>query len=652
MLKTISISTLLFLTGSLFSQENATHCAKRKKYSTVKEKSNSLSVNQIAETEKYDVSYYKLDLNMTNLNTSVSGFTEIHGSAVQLLDSVLFELFSSFTISSIELDGITIPYSRVGSAIKVPVNLLANELFKIKINYFGTPPNAISNPLGGAGMTNASSPNWGNQVTWSLSESFAAYEWFPCKQSLTDKADSCDVNITVPSTCKAGSNGVLTNVINLGATTRYEWKHRHPIVYYLISVAVAEYVEYNVTANPVGSGPVLIQNYIYNNPGTLTSYQTDINETVDFIELYAEKFGPYPFADEKYGHCMAPISGGMEHQTMTTQGWFEKGLTSHELAHQWFGDHVTCARWSDIWVNEGFASYAEYIMLENLYSANAAATDMSDRHTNIKGQPGGSVWVLDSLNENAIFSGRLVYDKGAAIIHTMRYLLNDDAAFYQGLQNYQTNFAYSTATGMDVKAEMEAASGVDLTAFFEQWYFGEGFPTYSAKYRLDGTNLMVQINHSASMPSVTPTFTNPIDIRVTRTGAPDTTIRLAISSNSDLFTIPNMGNFNAISQLDYKNWIINNQGSIIQDNSLSLLENSTPQTAVILYPNPTEGKLFISNDKGENLDVVIFDSRGNLVIQQLIKADSLIDLSNYPTGNYLVEVKNGDVKTTRKVIKL
>ncbi|MCH2231983.1 MAG: hypothetical protein MK105_16730 [Crocinitomicaceae bacterium] len=221
------------------------------------------------------------------------------------------------------------------------------------MDYDGIPPNGATNPLGGAGMTNGSSPSWGNQVTWSLSEPFSAYEWWPCKQSLTDKADSVGIKITVPSTCKAGSNGVLENVVDLGnSLTRYEWKHRHPIDYYLVSVAVAQYVEYNVYANPTGAAsPILIQNYIYDNPATLNNFQNDIDETVDFMELFAELYGPYPFEDEKYGHCMAPLSGGMEHQTMTTQGWFAKSLTAHELGHQWWGNNVTCASWADIWVN-------------------------------------------------------------------------------------------------------------------------------------------------------------------------------------------------------------------------------------------------------------------------------------------------------------
>lgn len=651
--KLILAVTLLSAISIGRAQESATHCSKRANFSANHAKSNSLNLSQIAETERYDVHFYSLDLSMTNTSTTLGGTVEIHGTANETLDSVLFELFETFTITEIRLDGTPVAYSRVNSAIKVPVDLLTGEGFAIAVDYTGTPPTAATNPLGGSGMTNDSSPSWGNQVTWSLSEPFSAYEWFPCKQSLTDKADSCAVHLTVPSSCMAGSNGVLENVVDLGAEKRYEWRHKHPIDYYLISVAVAEYVEYSVYANPAGaSNPVLIQNFIYDNPQTLPYFQDDIDETVDFMELFADLYGPYPFADEKYGHCMAPLSGGMEHQTMTTQGFFERGLTAHELAHQWWGNHVTCGSWADIWINEGFASYSEYLMLEHLYSAGEAAGDMQDRHNFIMSQPGGSVWVEDSLNEGAIFSGRLVYDKGAAIVHTLRYIINDDNAFLDALQTFQNNFADQTAIGLDLKETVETETGVDLSAFFEQWYFGEGYPTYSARYRMDGNNLLIQIDHTVSRPTVTPTFTNPINVRIDRVGVPDTTVRLDISSNSDLFILPNFNNFNTVAGLDYGNWIINSTGSIVFDADLSAANVSKLQSEVILYPNPTEGMVTVLNPTGESLVLTVFDPQGKAVYHQLIADDTVIDLSGNSSGNYLFELKDTHAdRTIRKVVK-
>ncbi len=199
---------LLALPISAFGQEKELSCSQMKS-KHVHAKSNNLSIAQIAETEKYDVHYYFLDLNMTNLNTSISGATEIHASARQNLDSAIIELFDTFVISDILVDGLSVGYDRTNSAITIPVNKLANENFVIRVVYAGTPPNASTNPLGGGGMTNDTSPSWGNQVTWSLSEPYSAYEWFPVKQSLKDKTDSCAVFITVPTACKAGSKSSL-----------------------------------------------------------------------------------------------------------------------------------------------------------------------------------------------------------------------------------------------------------------------------------------------------------------------------------------------------------------------------------------------------------------------------------------------------------
>ena len=324
----------LFVLQTALAQESATHCSKKDRR-ILQSKSATLNLAQIAETEKYDVHFYQLDLNMTNVSTYLNGTGSIHATTKTALDSALFELFPTLNITEIRLNDVPVGFSRMGSAVKVPVNLTAHQSFKIDVDYEGNPPTAQTNPLGGSGMTAGSSPSWGNKVVWSLSEPFSAFEWFPCKQSLTDKADSCAVSITVPDTCKAGSNGILEHITPLGnGQTKYDWKHRHPIDYYLISVAVAKYIEYNVYANPIGApNPILIQNYVYDNPATLPNFQSEIDETADFLELFYERYGPYPFEDEKYGHCMAPISGGMEHQTMTSQGFFEKTLTAHELAH-------------------------------------------------------------------------------------------------------------------------------------------------------------------------------------------------------------------------------------------------------------------------------------------------------------------------------
>jgi aminopeptidase N len=650
-MKTFYIALIFCCAKAFAQQENSTFCSKRDRIKHQSLKSNSLNLAQIAQTEKYDVNYYKLNLNMTNTSTTLSGYGEMQATAIQSIDTVLYELFSSLTISSVSLNGANVPFTRSGSAVKIAANVSPGTSFIIRTNYSGTPPTAQTNPLGGSGMSNATSPSWGNEVVWSLSEPFCAYEWWPCKQSLTDKADSCDVFITVPNSCKAGSNGVLTQVVNLGnGSSRYEWKHRHPIDYYLISVAVAEYVEYNVYANPVGApSPILIQNYIYNNPQTLPNFQADIDETVDFMELFYDLYGPYPFEDEKYGHCMAPFSGGMEHQTMTTQGFFNPTLTAHELGHQWWGDYVTCASWCDIWVNEGFASYSEQIMLENLYPGQEVQ-NMQSVHNNVMSQPGGSVWVLDSLNEARIFSGRLTYDKGAAIVHTMRYMLNDDQLFYATLKNFLSSKAFGTAFGVDVRDAFAQASGINFTPFFDEWYFGEGFPTYSVQWKQLGNDALVQISHTSSAPNVTPTFTNPIDLKFVRPGNTDTTIRFDITSNSNLFQINGIGTLSNSISIDPQNWVVNQNGTITM-NQLLGLESPNGSEGMELYPNPSNEEIYINNIPND-CRYSIFDMYGKVQLMDKVSGGNSIKTSSLPSGTYLLVLDGATVKYRKTFVKL
>ena len=185
----------------------------------------------------------------------------------------------------------------------------------------------------GEGMVREVDEDWGVPVTFTLSEPFYAKDWFPCKETLGDKADSVHVYITTDYGLKGVSQGIHTGTTYFpNGLVRYEWKSTYPIAFYLISIAVADYQEYNLEVQPSGfTSPILIQNFIYNVPGCLETYADQIGATLPMMELYSELFGPYPFREEKYGHYLWPWGGGMEHQTMTGMGNFEFYLIAHEL---------------------------------------------------------------------------------------------------------------------------------------------------------------------------------------------------------------------------------------------------------------------------------------------------------------------------------
>lgn len=636
----IILFTLSFI--QLHAQTNGYTCNKSKTYKH-KVKSNTLPLNYIQETEKYDVIHYDLDLTANNMNTNLAGTVKMTAIANENIDTVIFELFPSYTINTLLVNQNTAQYSWRETGIHCKVNVKKGEKFTISTSYSGKAPDQSTNPLGGAGYSQKQSPSWKKNVCWTLSEPFSAYEWFPCKQSLTDKIDSVSVKITVPDSCMAGSNGLLQNITSLPNNQKcFFWKHLQPIDYYLISISVANYTDYSFYAHPKDADSILIQNYVY--PNALSKFKDQIDNTADFIEYFSDIYTLYPFHKEKYGHCMAPISGGMEHQTMTTLGYFDDELVAHELAHQWWGDHVTCGSWSDIWLNEGFATYSEYLMLAKLFPGSEKGK-LNDIHSSVLSVSYGSTWVKDSLNENSIFSRELVYDKGAAIIHTLRFIIKNDELFFQALQNYQSEFGFKTATAIDFKKSVEKTTGIDLTNYFNEWYYGEGYPTYSAKiYQKSDNSSELIITQKTSAPTVTPLFTNPIDIRIRRTNNSDTIIRIAINSNFQKNYFSKELGLKEVVEIDPNNDIVNRVEQFT-NNIDTLPEN------ILIFPNPTQD--YISIELKNSVDAVakILDMNGKIITEKSFSKEIQLDLKNQSNGNYLLIIESDGTILKHKITK-
>jgi aminopeptidase N len=568
------------------------------------------------------------------------------------MDTLALEYLSDpdMFVDSVFVDGVMASYQHTNDHIYIdlPATLNQDDQFEVQVFYHGTPP-------GGSffsGVSTSYSSTWDKHVTWTLSEPYAARDWFPVKQVLPDKADSCWVFLTTDDQYMAGSQGLLTTVSPMPDNkVRYEWKSRYPIAYYLISFAVADYLEYNIYARPdeMGGDSLLVQNFIYDSPGILNTYQEAIDRTTGFIELFSDLYVLYPFYEEKYGHCQTQLGGGMEHQTMSTMGGFPYDLVTHELGHMWFGDNVTCATWSDIWINEGFASYSEYLAREFLEGQSSANSWMSGTHSNVLSQPDGSVYVPPEDLDNIlrIFSGRLSYDKGASIIHMIRYELDDDEVFFDVMEEFQQRFADSTATGDDFRMVVEDVSGMDFTTFFDQWYYGEGYPIYSIVWNQTGEGLNLNITQTASAPSVTPFFEMPMEYRILTTEV-DTILRLYHDENFEQFTIPLPGQVSGIA-VDPDNWVLNKVGSISVG-----IEETGNSVFFTFGPNPARDniRLYMANTSQE-VSISIRDVTGRLV-QETRRSGATIqlDISALQQGSYLINIQDGENSFTRRFVKI
>ncbi|MFD2512927.1 M1 family aminopeptidase [Pontibacter locisalis] len=630
------------------SAQEMTNCATSRLSSTQRQAVASPEHQRLMN--QYDMTFYKLDLQLERNSVYIKGNVGLTARVkANNFNIFAFELHPNFQIDSVLINGKReISITRAGSdvAVKLSSSLNSNTTVTATIYYEGFAPSSNSAAIGN-GFSTAREWKWGALVTWSLSEPYAAYEWWPTKQVLTDKADSVHVFVTTSAENKVGSNGVLTRTVDLPDNRkRYEWKSRYPIDYYLVSVAVSDYEEYLQYAKPAGaSAPVPILNYVYSG-GALSFFKEEMDRTPGFLEYFSGLFGLYPFYKEKYGHSMAPMGGGMEHQTMTTQATFTFTLTVHELAHQWFGDNVTCASWQDIWLNEGFASYAEFLALQN-HNAAIARQWMHDAHDLALQRPTGSVKVTDTLNVGRIFDYRLSYKKGASVVHMLRFEINNDALFFKTLQNYQQMYGGATATTADLKQVAEQTTSKKLDYFFDQWYAGEGFPIFQIQWNQEGNRLLLETQQKGS--GSTAFFKTDMEYRIlTSTG--DTTIRVTHTQPKQNFVTRINGDIIGI-EVDPQDWVLEQVSAVTKNPALEVPSLGDP----ILYPNPVIG----STIRVDELDfapttATIYDMAGRKVRQ--LKLDAAPEINVYvaslPAGQYHLLLSNGTKSFRTQFVKL
>ncbi|NML64489.1 T9SS type A sorting domain-containing protein [Hymenobacter sp. RP-2-7] len=611
--------------------------------------------------DRYDVQWYKLDLTLANTSLGVAGSGLLRVRVRQALDSVAFELYQApagaaagaptLLIDSVVAGGRRSPgILRQGQAVTAALAqpAPAGAVLDVRVYYHGTAPYAgPAAPGAGNGLRHYNAYGLGGtsypyQVTASLTEPFFAHEWFPCKQVLTDKADSAAVSVTTAATNKVGSNGLLRRTVALpGGQVRYEWSTRHPIDYYLISVAVAPYVEALSYANPAGGPRVPVLDYLYDQR-TLDYYQSQLALTPGFIENYSRLVGTYFFADEKYGHALAPIGGGMEHQTMTTQDGFTFTLNAHELFHQWFGDNVTCASWQDIWLNEAFASYGEYLSLQAFDTPAAARAWMDDAQARAHLDNTGTVLVPDTTSADRIFNYNLTYKKGAAVVHLLRYLCQDDARFFRVLRTYQQQYSGSTARTADLQRLFEAELGTPLDYFFAQWYRGQGYPSLAVRWNQAGSTLALQVTETVTTPAATPFFRTDVEYQLTFADGSQQLLRLPQTQATQTYTVPVGGAVQSIV-VDPSGWLPDLPGPVQHDATLVLATRPAQVTTLGAYPNPCREQLKISDLPASIVAAEVYDALGRLVLRQpLGAAPPVLVTASLAPGLYVLRLLSAD----------
>ena len=587
-----------------------------------------------ANTGNYDVKYHRLELEVDPSIAKIKGEVTTYFKAKTSLNQITFDLTDHMTVSQVLQRGNPLEFTQNTNdevIILLPQELAVGVLDSLKISYSGNPVSS------GFGSFEVNTHN-GKPVLWTLSEPYGAKGWWPCKQDLTDKVDSIDVYITTPlknpsdDTYVAVSNGLEQSQVVTGNIKTTHFRHNYPIPAYLVGIAVTNYAVYSDTVANNGN-PFEIINYVY--PEDLVAIQAQTPVTVAIMNLYSDLFGEYPYANEKYGHAQFGWNGGMEHTTVSFMGGFSRNLIAHELGHQWFGNKVTCGSWKDIWLSEGFATYMSGLVVENLDGEEAFLNWKQHAITSITSATDGSVYLTeaDTLNVNRIFNQRLSYDKAAMVVHMLRKKLGD-TDFYQGLKNYlnHPDHAYGYAKSEDFIRIMESTSNMDLSEFFADWLYGQGYPTYTLQwYQPNALEIKFQLGQTQSHPSVS-FFEAPVTVRLI--GTLGETMDLILDHKE------NQENFIASVTFVVAEVQINPEfDSISKDNVVVLgIDKNILDDAVVLYPNPVSTMLNIKKPETIIVDHIrIYNVLGQPVY--ISGWTHTIDLSALPSGLFFVELQ-------------
>lgn len=588
----------------------------------------------------FDVKFYHLDLQIDNNSNDISGNVLMRSLVRQhSTDTIALELHNNLNIDSVvtALDAgafqlATISRNNAELNIILPFQADSGQQIQTRIFYHGNPPVSAAFPTSGFFSL--------NNHKFSATPPYNAYTWFPCKQDLTDKADSSWFFITTTNDLEALSNGLLTRVVLLpGNRQRWEWKSSYPIAFYLISFVVGDYQENSFYWKPEGrSDSMLISYYNYTN-----------SETPEILQVFSNLFGLYPFYNEKLGMAAISLGGGIENQTMIGMG--QGAPEPHEIMHQWFGDHVTVASWKDIMLSEGFAEWGISIYDEfktGVSNPNARIARCNVYETNALTNA-STVYghTMDTTTVEGVFLRKnLYYDKAAMIINTMRFEINNDPLFFEGLRNYLNEYGGSTATAVNLKQVMEQTTGHDLSDFFDDWYYGAGYPRFDVRWNNALDSLYLQIVEQTNA-ATNPLIKTSLEIKVQRNEG-DTILRFYIDKNTSFFKFPMHGVVTGLV-VDPNQWILNGSGSVARDAALSYgFEPRKSSWSVMPNPANKQMALVAQGQNGKQNFLRIYDLSGREIKALSIKMNESFSLPELNPGMYLLSI--GDGHTERVMI--
>ncbi|MBL0173974.1 MAG: T9SS type A sorting domain-containing protein [Ignavibacteria bacterium] len=552
-------TSLLLIVLSLLAADAIAQDAQRDHFRKQEmQRAGSLAKRQartLAGAADYDVISYRLTLAMPMLENGTFGGNVVMRmkSTVDGLSNVVVNAGANLRVDSVTSEGAKLLFTHVGDTLKATLASPASKGAAREITMYYSAPYTGS-AIAAKPVTNVPL-NVPTLMIASQSEPYDARNWWPCKDDPADKADTVDLICTTDSSLFCVSNGSLvSDVKHADGTRTIHWRSTYPIATYLVSVALAQFSSTETTFTH-GGKTMPVNNWWYSMQAA--QMQPSATAMMEGLQFFSDRFITYPFINEKYSMAeYGAFGGAMEHQTCTSMGFYGVGVTIHELAHQWFGDKVTCANFEHIWLNEGWATYCEALFEESKGGLEALKNNMAG---NAYFGP-GTIYVYDALDKNMgqIFSGDLSYNKASWVVHMLRHVVGD-RNFFPAVNTYLGSDAREncrSVTTQEFQGFLERESGMNLTQFFKQWIYGDYFPTYRLAWTSSPSGGVTNVTVTIDQLN-TPTrqvFHMPIDLTFSLPGG-DTTVVVHDSLATQVFTFAFSEKPTTV-RLDKDNWIL------------------------------------------------------------------------------------------------
>ena len=445
---------------------------------------------------------------------------------------------------------------------------------------------------------------------------------------------------------------LFTENANAPGFSTYHWQTHYPIDYYLISIAVSRYSEYKSWLHFTGSSDsMLIQNFFLDTATFNPLYKANFDSIGLFIDYFSSLYGRYPFWQEKFGVCYTNLPGGMEHQTMITLGTPSTEVIAHELMHQWFGDYVTYATWGDMWLSEGFATFAEQLFYDHFWSPAAGKAHRKLLLNSLLGVPCGEVYVTDTSGASTLFYQPTVYYKGQGVATMLRYLAPTDSAFFLTMRTYLQRYSFGNASTANLNAIVDSIYGYSLDSFFHQWIYGKGYPIYSIKWDQVGSNVIVKLIQTTSCPASTKLFYTPVELQL-HSATADTFVQAYNTLDTQVFVFNWAASMDSLILNPDALTICKKLGVIKQDTTLrySVGMVTVKPGKVLVFPNPSKNNWQVSQ-LPDDTGLILSDVNGRIIWKgRSNKGNTIIPGEGLPAGNYYLKISGAEYNENIKLI--